>query len=181
MNDGLIPARYAKALYLVACEKGVDNRLYQMMKTLESSFEAQPSLQQVLSNPFVADADKTKLLMTAADADKADSVYVDFLKLLSDNRRMDMARGIALAYIAIYRKANRIYEVNVVSAAPMSSSEEKRLNEMVTRHLGGGTMEYHSSVDPSLIGGFTISVGNERIDASISNELKQLRLNLISK
>ena len=41
-------------------------------------------------------------------------------------------------------------------------------------------MEYSSSVDPSLIGGFTVSVGNERIDASISNELKQLRLNLIS-
>lgn len=180
MNEGLIPTRYAKALYMVACEKGVDARMYQMMKTLEAGFAAQPSLQGVLANPFVSDADKTRLLLTAANAGEGDAVYDDFLKLLSHNHRMDMARGIALAYVAIYRKANHIYEVRVVSAAPMSQAEQSRLQDMIRKHLGGGTMEYFSSVDPSLIGGFTVSVGNERIDASISNELKQLRLNLIN-
>lgn len=180
MNEGLIPSRYAKALYMVGCEKNVDKRLYDMMKTLDRSFAAQPSLQDVVGNPYVGDADKTVLLATAAGAVADDSVFGDFLKLLSRNRRIGMARGIAIAYISLYRRKNSIYEVNVVSAAPMATSEESRLRDLIGRHLKGGKMEYTASVDPSLIGGFTVSVGNERIDASISNELKQLRLNLIS-
>lgn len=182
MNEGLIPARYAKALYMVACEKNCDTKLYDTMKTLEHSFSQQPSLQAVLGNPFVGDADKAALLMTAAGTSAdGESLFVDFVKLLSRNKRMDMARGIADAYISLYRLKHEIYEVRVVSAAPMEDGEQKRLRDLISRHLNGGVMEYSTSVDPSLIGGFTVSVGNERIDASISNELKQLRLNLISK
>ena len=182
MNEGLIPARYAKALYKVACEQKNDAQLYQMMKSLEQSFSQQPLLQSTLGNPYVSDADKANLLITAADVIKeGKDLFCDFIKLLSENKRVDMARGISKAYISLYRSNNRIYEVKVVTAAPMSEKEKKRLRDMVGRHLNGGTMEYSTSVNPDLIGGFTVSVGNERIDASISNELKQLRLNLISK
>ena len=181
MNEGLIPRRYAKALYEVAVERKSDQRLYQMMKTLVGSFASNPSLQEALANPFVSDSDKTSLLRTAAGATDADTVFADFLKLLTENHRLDMARGIAYAYLAIYRQANRIYEVRVVSAAPMPQAEEQRLKDLIIRHLKGGTMEYDHQVDPELIGGVTVAVGNERIDASISNELKQLRLNLITK
>lgn len=180
MNEGLIPSRYAKALYLFGREKAADKRLYIKMKTLCASFAAQPALQEVLGNPYISDADKIALLDTASGDTANDIVFNDFLKLLSQNHRLDLARGIANAYIALYRKEHRIYEVKVTTAAPMSDVEEKRLHDLVARHLDGGTMEYTSSVDPSLIGGFTVSVGNERIDASISNEFKQLRLNLIS-
>lgn len=180
MNEGLIPSRYAKALYMVGCEKKADVRLYELMKTLEKSFAAQPELQVVLGNPFVSDADKCALLVTASGATDTDTVFADFLKLLSRNKRLEMARGIAIAYIALYRERKHIYEVKVASAAPMSKEETDRLHRLIAAHLNGGTMEFHTSVNPSLIGGFTVSVGNERIDASISNELKQLRLNLIS-
>lgn len=182
MNEGLIPARYAKALYKVACNQKNDADIYQMMKSLEQSFLQQPLLQSTLGNPYVSNSDKTNLLITAADVTKGGkALFCDFIKLLSDNKRMDMARGIANAYIALYRSNHSIYEVKVVSAAPLGNNEQKRLRDMVSRHLKGGTMEYSTSVNPDLIGGFTVSVGNERIDASISNELKQLRLNLISK
>lgn len=182
MNEGLIPARYAKALYQVACEQKNDSDLYQMMKSLEHNFSQQPLLQSTLGNPYVSNKDKTNLLISAADVTKGGkALFCDFIKLLSDNKRMNMARGIANAYVALYRRCNSIYEVKVISAVPMSENEQKRLRDMVSRHLDGGTMEYSTSVNPDLIGGFTVSVGNERIDASISNELKQLRLNLISK
>ncbi len=71
--------------------------------------------------------------------------------------------------------------VHVESAAPLAPDEEKRLRRLVERHIGDDAMEFTTGVDPSLIGGFTISVDNERLDASISNELRQLRQNLISK
>lgn len=179
MNEGLIPRRYAKALYKLAVEKNDTARLYAIMNTLAENFEKAPALSQTLANPFVPAADKTAILLTAANAD--DTLYADFLKLLVRNSRIMFMRDIALAYIQIYRQANNIYQVNVQSATPLSDDDEQRLRRLVAQHLNGATMEYNSSVNPSLIGGFTISVGNDRIDASIANELKQLRLNLISK
>lgn len=181
MNEGLIPHRYAKALYKYASEKGCDERMYRLMDALASGFAGEPGLQSVMSNPFVSAADKVRLLFTAAGASDDDACFNDFMKLLTENSRLPMVRDIALAYMSLYREAHHIYVVKVTSAAPLAPAEENRLKDMIARHLNGGTMEYSASVDPSLIGGFAVSVGNERLDASISNELKQLRLKLLSK
>ncbi len=181
MDQGLIPRRYAKALYGFASDKGVTERVYVLMKNLEASFAELPDLQKALSNPFVNGDDKTQLLFTASQASKADSVFADFVKLLIHNRRVDDVRQIALAYLKIYREERNIHVVHVESAAPLAPDEEKRLRRLVERHIGDDAMEFTTGVDPSLIGGFTISVDNERLDASISNELRQLRQNLISK
>lgn len=181
MNEGLIPSRYAKALFEYAGENNDDKHIYDMMHKLHDSFVAEPTLQQVMSNPFVADGDKVKLLTTAAGADADDKVYARFLQLLVENNRLAAARDIALAYMKIYRQEHKIYLVNVTSAAPFGATEEERLKKLIERHLNGGTMEYNHSVDPDLIGGFVVNINNEKLDASIANELKQLRLKLLSK
>lgn len=181
MNQGLIPRRYAKALYRFALQNDAADRIYGIMKNLAAAFETEPRLQSTLSNPFVDNNDKIALIITASQAQENDTVMADFLKLLSENKRIDFIRAIALAYLDIYRTERKIYVVKVTSASPLDAKGEQRLQKLIQGHLNGGTMEYTSTVDPDLIGGFTISVGNERLDASISNELKQLRLNLLSK
>lgn len=181
MNEGLIPRRYAKAIYEFALEKGDSGRMYELMQKLAASFAAEPSLQAAMANPFVSGADKHSLLVTASGAGKDDVVFADALRLLADNKRLDFARDIAMAYLDIYRKANHIYRVDITSAAPLPAAEMKRLHDLVTRHLKGGTPEFSDRVDPALIGGFVIDIDSERLDASVSNELKQLRLRLLSK
>lgn len=180
MNQGLIPSRYAKALFEYASEKSDDVRIYELMHTLEGSFAAEASLQQAVANPFIPAPDKVKLLTSAAGASDKDDVYARFLKLLAENNRLDLARDIALAYMKIYRSEHRIYLVTVTSAAPMGAAEEDRLKSLINRHLDGGTMEYHHRVDPDLIGGFTVTINNEKLDASVADELKQLRIKLLS-
>ncbi len=183
MDQGLIPRRYAKALYEVGDERHDNDTLYGIMQTLAASFAATPGLSATLANPFVADADKTSLLLDAvygAGRADADPTYVDFVRLLERNGRVDMARAIALAFIALYRKEHSIYRVDVASAAPMGAAEKSRLEAVIGKHIGKGTMEFEYSVDPSLIGGFTVTVNSERLDASVSNELKRLRLQLIN-
>lgn len=195
MNEGLIPNRYAKALYKFACEKGADQGLYRLTGNLVKSFADNSALKDAVTNPFVADDKKIQLLMTAAAGAPAGSaspkgtaddasvreVYADLLKLLKQNKRLAMAREIALAYREIYRRQNRIYRVTVVSAQPLDPSEEGRLKNLVASHLDGGKMEYTFRVDPDLIGGFTVDIDNERLDASVKNELKQLRLRLLGQ
>lgn len=182
MNDGLIPMRYAKAIYEVAAEKNCASQVYELMKSLSATFFTEPALQATLSNPYIPCDDKVALLNTATKGSGVQEAFIsDVLNLLVRNGRIDMIRDIAAAYVRLYRKINNIYEVRIVSAAPMSDTESDRLMSLIKAHLKGGTMEVSTDIDPSLIGGFCVSVGNERIDASISNELKQLRLNLIKK
>ncbi len=180
MNEGLIPRRYAKALFKFALEKGQQERIYSLMHPLEEAFAKQQGLQQTIANPFVADADKRSLLMTASGATPQDDCFADFLSLLFANNRIQAVRSIALAYMSIYRKTNNICRVEVVSAAEIPQSEENRLRRLIERQLDGGTMEYARRVDPDLIGGFVVNIDSQRLDASIKNELKQLRLKLLS-
>ena len=181
MNEGLIPRRYAKALYKVALEQNATKEIYGLATNLVASFRGNPGLSEVVNNPFQAVDDKIRLLTIAAGADKADQLYADFLQLLVDNRRIGMVEAIALAYMKHYRQENNIRVVHLTVAARHTPQEESRLKELIERHIKGATMEYAYDVDPSLIGGFRVTVDNERLDASISNELKQLRLNLLSK
>lgn len=153
--------------------------MFELMKNLASAFTGEPQLSKVMANPFVSDADKEALLTTAAMADAAtDPLYADSLRLLAENGRLDMAREVALAYIKLYRDRNGIKPVTVTSAAPMSPAETERLKKLIADHIGEGTMEFEQRVDPDLIGGFAVTIGNEKLDASVAAELKALRLKL---
>lgn len=181
MDQGLLPRRYAKALFKFAVERGDDKAVYAFMQNIASSFEKEPALQQTIANPFVEAEQKIRLLDIAAGGDdaKASVTLADFMKLLVKNRRIDLVRDIALAYLLIWRKANNIYGVTIESAAPLTPADEKRLRALIDSHLNGATAEYTFAVNPDLIGGFTVNIESERLDASVKNELEQLRLNLL--
>lgn len=181
MDQGLIPRRYAKALYEFAQDKGQAQRVYLLMKQLEHSFAEQPRLTAIMANPYVAAADKTALLATAADAKPDnDPCFFDFVKLLVNNRRIDYMRPIALAYLDIYRNANNIYPIAIESAKPLDPEQQQRLHDIIMQHIGDAKAEFSTTVNPDLIGGFVVTINSERLDASLSNQLKQLRLNLLS-
>lgn len=178
MDQGLIPKRYAKAIYEVALAGGAQKELYGEMRRISAAFAAEPSLNTTLNNPFVSVADKVSLIKAAA-GDENGAGLDRILDLLRQNGRLGIMRDIAVAYESIYRKENKIFRVVVTAAAPMDRAEEQRLKDLIASHLDGGAMEYTFRVDPDLIGGFTVSIENERLDASVKNELKQLRLKLL--
>lgn len=182
MDQGLIPRRYAKALYEVGYERNDIDALYAAMGRLANAFADTPGLAGTVANPFVAKGDKARLLTTAAygaDSPDIDPVFNDFIKLLERNERLDLARDIALAFISLYREKHSIYRVDIVSAAKLADNERSRLESIIENHIGKGKFEYDYRVDPSLIGGFTVTVNSERLDASVRTQLKNLRLKLI--
>lgn len=180
MNNGLIPHRYAKALFKYALEKENTKKVYDEMKAVVASFEHNSELQKTLSNPYVTKEDKKELLLAAAGTEREED-YVGFVKLVLDSKREEYAHQMALAYIDIYRKANNIAKVLITTAAELGKDEMNRLCEFVQRSCKDATLEFTFKVNPQIIGGFVIDVDSVRLDASISNEIEQLRLNLISK
>ena len=179
MDKGLLPRRYAKALYKFAEEKGQTGQVYDMMQTLCDAFDKYPDLQTTVANPFVDTPQKIALLSTAAG--QSNDILSDFVKLLSMNNRLDIMRGVALAYTSLYREENHIHLVTITSAAPLSDVDKKRITDMIEKHIGNATAQYTFTINPDLIGGFIIRIDNENLDASVRNELDQLRRNLISK
>ena len=188
MDLGLLPSRYAKALYESASERGLGDGVYEAMWNLESMFSGPDGerLVTAVANPYVEEGEKMALIVSACggvnDRETAVAALVkDFVSLLFRNHRLTLVRGIALAYIALYRKRNGIRRVTVERAATPDASTETQMKNLVLRHIGGDRMEYSSAVNPSLIGGYRIAVDNERLDASVANEFNQLRQKLLSK
>lgn len=179
MISGLIPHRYAKALYKYALESDTTQAVYEEMKKAITSFQENSALQKVLSNPFVNRSDKEKVLIAAAGSNPGND-YRRFVKLILDHNREEFAYLMAIAYREIYRKENRISQVKITTAAKLADVEITKLKTVVENAFKDTSFEYSESVDPDLIGGFVIDVDSTRLDASISNELEQLRQNLLS-
>ena len=179
MDNGLIPHRYAKALYKLALEHNNAAVVYDEMKNVLAAFSNDPRLGKVLANPFVANEEKFQLLKAAA-GDKVENDFLGFIKLILENRREEYAYQMALAYRDIYRKANKISQVRITTAVQLPEVEMNRLRTMVSNSFNDTKLEFSEFINPDLIGGFVIDVDDSRMDASISNELEQLRLNLLS-
>lgn len=179
MDNGLIARRYAKALYKLACEHNNTRQVYEEMKTVAQSFAANPDLQRTLSNPYISVTDK-EMLMQHAAGDKCENDYRDFVKLVITHHREEYAYAMALAFCDLYREENKISRVRIFTAKQLSEKSMERIRNMVKNAFPDRTFEFQSAIDPDLIGGFTVYVDNVKMDASISNEIEQLRHNLIS-
>ncbi|MCH5230599.1 MAG: F0F1 ATP synthase subunit delta [Muribaculaceae bacterium] len=178
MDNGLIPRRYAKALYKFALEKGETQKIYELSKRVIDAFKSNPDLQKVLSNPFIANDDKEKLLMAAAGEN--DEIFRQFVLLILHQRRVEYAQAMMLAYRDIFRKEHHISQAKITTAVKLDEERMKKLRRLVTDAFKDSKLEFSEEVDPSLIGGFKIDVDSVRMDASLSNELEQLRQTLLS-
>lgn len=180
MNDGLIPQRYALALYKYALENGHTEKVYEEMKQVISSFDRNPELMKVMQNPFVSKEDKDKLLRASA-GDQLEDCFERFLNVIFNHKREAFVYYMACDYLKIYRKENKIAKVVITTASPLSDEEMKRLRDLVQKAYKDMTLEFEYKTDPDIIGGFIIDVDSVRMNASISNELEQLRQNLLRK
>lgn len=179
MNDGLIPKRYAKALYKLAIENGDSHEIYEQLKPLIRGLSGLDEVKRVLLNPYVAEADKGRVMMQLVGA-KPGSSLDKFILLVIRNNRAEFLRKIALSYVNLYRQEHNIAKVEITSASALPQEQTDAIVNIVRRQLGDTTLEVEQYVDAELIGGFTVKVGDILLDASIKNELKKLRLKLLS-
>lgn len=178
MNEGLIPSRYAKALYKYAQEHHVAAPIYEEMKRLDAAFATHTELSKALSNPALSAADKVRVL-SSAFGEKPDDYLLRFVQLVIRNRRETFARAIALAYQDIYRRANHIARVTITTAVALDKEVLDRIGDLMKKQTDK-TLEFVYEIDPSIIGGFILRVDSMQLEASVNSELKKLRLKLLN-
>lgn len=179
MDIGTISTRYVRALFSLAKERGLESRIYDDMKMLADSFMAEPELKEILLNPVVPDREKAKLLTTASGIEVCE-LFTRFIHLVLQHKRENLLPFIAHIYIGMYRKDKQITRIQFSTAVPASEQTQEHL-ETILREQTGGTIEFRGDVKPELIGGFVLRIGNYRIDASYTTQLRNIRHQLLER
>lgn len=180
MSDGLIPRRYAKALYKYAVENGDSQEIYELLKKLSFRYTAIDELKRAVLNPKISDEEKGAYMLKLVGG-KPGSSLDNFLLMCVRNNRAEYLQKISLAYVDLYREAHEIAHVVITTAAPMPDAEINAIIEIVKKRLGAKTLEIQQQVDPELIGGFVVKINGLVLDASVKRELNDLRLKLLKK
>ena len=172
MNTGMIPSRYAKALYEYAGEKSATERVYGEMQRLAGSFAAEPALRRALDNPVLTPEQKSGLVYNAAGGDPSDELK-RFVELVLSHKRMQLLHRMALDYMALYRRAHNISTGELQTAVAVDETTEQRLKEWIVSRTHG-TVELRTLVRPDILGGFILrdeldAPGRERRDAAAGN------------
>jgi len=173
MSELTVASRYAKSLIDLAAEQKSVEDVKKDMELFYHTLKANPELKAVLANPIVSHLRKIKIL-DEIFSKKVSKVSIAFFKLMINKSRGEVLYTTAQEYVNMYDVKNNIVHANVVSAVELSAANKKA---MVTdiESATGGTVKLNAKVDPSLIGGFVLTVGDRQIDTSIANDLKKLK------
>jgi F-type H+-transporting ATPase subunit delta len=163
---------YARSLFEVATEHDkldvVREQLGQFADALADSRE----LQTFFFSPYFSTGEKKDGLARAVT--EADEPVFNFLALLLENHRMPVVFRVRREYDRLWEEANRLLPVQITSAVELDPSVAERIGDEIGRQTGR-TVELTSSVDPDVIGGIVVRVGNSILDASIRARLENLR------
>ena len=177
MDNGKISVRYARALLSIANEQHCEAEVYGNLSRLTASYsQAITTFNEVLSNPMLGNADKIELLKTAI-GEPIHPCLIRFLEFLTEKKRENKVFLIALKYQEMYRKEKNLLRANVTTATELNDEALNKIKAFVERTFDR-QVEMHVSTDPELIGGFTLDIEHNRMDASIAGQLNKLKKEL---
>ena len=169
-----LAAVYAKAL-LGATERAGNTEavLEELEALLSEVFQQLPKLESALTSPRVGQEEKLRLLELAIGSRVSQSL-LDFLKVLARRGRLDCLRAITRAARQQLNEIRGRVEVTLVTAEPLGEDSTRQAAERLQTALGQ-QIDLSTSVDPDLIGGAIVRVGDTIFDGSVINRLEQMR------
>jgi F-type H+-transporting ATPase subunit delta len=167
---------YARALFEAANEAGALDRVHDELGQFADTLDEDRNLQMFLFSPYFSSEEKKDGIgRIVSDADER---TVNFLELLAERHRMPVIFRVRRDLDALWAEENKLLPVSVTSAVELDdelvSDIGKRIEEQAGRRV-----ELSSSVDPDLLGGLVVRVGNMVLDASLRNRLERLRKQVI--
>jgi F-type H+-transporting ATPase subunit delta len=173
MRDARPALRYAKAILNLAKDTKVETEVNADMQLIASTISESDDLAVMLSSPVIKATDKRNVLNTLFSG-KVNAVSLGIFDLLEENKRMSMLESIAKQYTIIYDHSKSIEVAKVTTAVPLT----KELEEKVLAKIGeltGNKANIENIINPAILGGFILRVGDVQYDASMSNHLNELR------
>jgi F-type H+-transporting ATPase subunit delta len=171
---------YAKAL-LGATESAGSTEavLAEFDSLIADVLDKLPRFESVLASGLVSHEEKVGLIDRSLGG-KASPLLINFLKVLSSHGRLNALRSIHRAARAQFDEMRGRTRVKVITATPLETSLQQRVVSMLRGMLGGEPV-LEQVVDPTLIGGIVLRVGDTVYDGSVSAQLEQMRTQMINR
>jgi len=163
---------YANALFEVASENDVTDDVREQLGQFADELDQNRDLQLFLFSPYFSSQEKKDGIGKIVEG--ADERFLNFLELLAERHRMPAIFRIRRAYDALWRQENKLLPVTVTSAVELDEGLVQGVGKRIEEQTGK-KVELTSRVDPDVLGGLVLQVGNMVLDASIRNRLEQLR------
>jgi ATP synthase F1 delta subunit len=167
-----IAAVYARSLFEVAQEQNKLDPIRDQLGEFADALNDTRELQVFFFSPYFSTAEKVDGLdRTVSDADPA---LVNFLKLLIENHRMPVIFRVRREFDQLWQEENKLLPVQVTSAVELDQATVAQIGDRITEQTGR-RVDLSAAVDPEVLGGLVVRVGNSILDASVRNRLEQLR------
>ena len=167
-----IAAVYARSLFEVATDQDKLDVVREQLGEFADAMEADRELQVFFFSPYFSTAEKEDGLDRAVTG--ADPVVVNFLKLLIENHRMPVIFRARQQFDHLWEQENKVLPVEITSAIELDQETTENLGKSIGERAGR-KVRLAAHVDPDILGGIVLRVGNSILDASIRNRLEQLR------
>ena len=167
-----IAAVYARSLFEVASEHDKLDDVRSQLGEFADAMDASRELQTFFFSPYFSTQEKEDGLDRAVSG--ADEIVVNFLKLLIENHRMPVIFRVRREFDRLWLQENKLLPVQVTSAVALDEATVKHIGDRIAEQTNR-QVDLSSNVDPEILGGIVVRVGNSVLDASIRSRLEKLR------
>ena len=145
---------------------------------LTAYFDANPKFEEILSSRLVSTEDKLDIINRTVTG--GSPMFLNFLKVVAKHERMDCLRAIYRQMYLQYEKMIQRLPITITTAVEISDQEAEKIGQSLIAQIGGNPI-IQRKVDPSLIGGVVVRVGDTVYDGSVATQLKKLRERITGK
>jgi F-type H+-transporting ATPase subunit delta len=179
MSEIQVASRYAKSLIDLAREQKVLDKVKSEMDLFIEVGKLNPQLLAVLKNPIIS-LDKKAAILKDLFADKVQPMVISFFNIMVNKGRAGVLYGTAKEFVNLYNQDKGIVKAKVTSAVALTEENKKQLVDVVKAATKGEVI-LEAKVDPKLIGGFILQVGDRQFDASLNSKLNKLKKEFAQK
>ncbi|WP_054025460.1 F0F1 ATP synthase subunit delta [Bacillus sp. FJAT-28004] len=172
-RDAVVAKRYAKALFEVALQQKVVSEVEEQLKLIVQALEQDADIEKFLSVPSIAPEQKIAVLK-AAFGDRVSALVFNTVQILITRRRQDVIADVYAAYTKVAGDSLGQAHATVYSAQAMSDDELANVAAQFGQ-LTGKTIIAQQIVEPSLLGGVQVRIGDRLYDGSLSGKLERLQ------
>lgn len=173
MKGTKVAARYAKSLLDLAIEQDKLEDTFNDMSRVDEVISNNRDMQLLLTSPIVK-TDKKHAIIEAVFGSELRELSMAFIRLITSRRRESLLEGIAASFVRQYKVHKNILVAEITSAIPLDDKLRTQLKGLF-KDIDFSALEMTEKVDPSIIGGFVVRVGDQQIDASLSQRIGELK------
>lgn len=153
--------------------------MYNDMRFFRQTVRENRGLMLLLKNPIVR-IDRKYAVLDAVFASRINPISMSFLNIITKKNRESIMDAIADEYIRLYEGMKGVERATIITTMPLTDTLREQFKAMVTKTVGGKTVELEEKIDTKLIGGYVLRAGDRQIDASLRNKLNEVRMGLLN-